>query len=380
MARHWSRAEDRVLCQRYPQGVRIRAIAQQLGRSEDAVSERRRTLDLPARPRQRPWSAREDQLLRAASIAGLPAAALASRLDRAPEQVRRRRRALLGAAPGPRAYTPAEDDAIRSCWKRHPSRRRDGSEDAGQLEQLARELGRSPGSMRLRAQKLGLHRPAGRRRWGAYEDAVVRDGYERGVTCAQIAAELPGRTASAIAARAAKLGLATYARTWTPSDDRALRALARHGVELERAAQMLARTPEALRARARKLALAPPRSSRSHQAPRCWTPAQDEQLRLHAGLNPGTLAELLDRSPEAVTQRLRRLGLREARERSPHHPAPARNGLTPGERATVARELRTGGPRRQLALARRLGRQPADIRALAGIGERAPISSGDREQ
>lgn len=380
MAQRWSRAEDRVLCQRYPQGVPIRAIAQQLGRSENAVSERRRTLDLPARPRQRAWSPREDQLLRAASTAGLPAAALASRLDRAPEQVRRRRRTLLGGAPGPRAFTPAEDEAIRACWQRHRSRRRDGSEDVGQLQQLARELGRSPGSMRLRAQKLGLHRPAGRRRWRAYEDALVRDGYERGVTCAQIAAELPGRTASAIAARAAKLGVATYARSWTPSDDRALRALARQGVELERAAQMLARTPEALRARARKLALAPPRSRRSHQASRRWTPAQDEQLRLHAGVNPATLAELFDRSPEAVTQRLRRLGLREARERSPHHPARARNGLTPGERATVARELRTGGPRRQLALARRLGRQPADIRALAGTGERAPISSADREQ
>ena len=372
MAQRWRPAEDRVLRALYPQGVPIRVIAQQLGRSEDAVSERRRTLDLPARPRQRPWSAREDQLLRAASTAGLPAAALASRLDRPAEQVRRRRRALLGAAPSPRAYTPAEDDAIRSCWKRHPWRR-DQSNADGDPERLAGDLGRSPGSIRLRAQKLGLHQPVRRRRWRAYEDAAVRDGYERGLTCAQIAAELPGRTASAIAARAAKLGLATYARTWTPRDDRALRALARHGVELERAAQMLARTPEALRARTRKLALAPLRSRRSHQASRRWTPSEDEQLRLHAALNPAALAELLDRSPEAVAQRLRRLGLREARERSPHHPAPARNGLTPGERATVARELRTGGPRRQLALAQRFGRQPADIRALATQTPTSPL-------
>jgi hypothetical protein len=136
-------------------------------------------------------------------------------------------------------------------------------------------------------------------------------------------------------------------------------------VELERAAQILARTPDALRARARKLGLDLPRSQRAHQSGRRWTRAEDEQLRLHAGLNPATLADLLERSPEAITQRLRRIGLREARERSPHHPVPTRNGLTPGERLTVVRELRAGGPRRQLALARRLGRAPAEIRALA---------------
>jgi hypothetical protein len=334
------------------------------------VSERRRAIGLPARLRSRPWLPGEDELLRAASAAGLPAAALASRLDRPAEQVRRRRRALLGPAPTPRAYTQTDDDAIRARWVRDPSWRREGN-----VEQLARDLGRSPGSIRLRAEKFGLHRPTRRQRWRAYEDAAVRDGYESGVTCAQIAAELSERSASAVVARAAKLGLANYARIWTPGDDLALRALARDGRELERAAQMLARTPEALRARARKLGLAPLRSRCLHQAPRRWTPAEDEQLRLHAGLNPATLAEWLGRSPEAVTRRLRLLGLRDARERSPHHPLPARNGFTPGERATVARELRTGGPRRQLALAQRLGRPPADIRALVTIGRAAPLTA-----
>ena len=355
MAPRWSTSEDRVLRRLYPQRVPIRKIATQLGRSEDAVSERRRALGLPARPRQRPWSPAEDELLRAASAAGLPAGALASRLARDAEQIRRRRRALRGAATSPRAYSPAEDDAIRACWE--------GDLD---VQPLAGALGRSPGSIRLRAETLGLHQPARRRRWRAYEDAALRDGYELGLTCEQIAAELEGRTISAIAARAAKLGLATYARKWTRRDDHALRTLTAHGVELECAAQMLARTPEALRARARKLGLTPLRSRRSDQLSQRWTAAEDEQLRLHAGLNPGALAELLGRSPEAVTQRLRRLGLREARQRSPHHPALRRSGLTPGERATVARELRTGGPRRQLALAQRLERPPAEIRALAG--------------
>ena len=258
-----------------------------------------------------------------------------------------------------RAYASVEDEQIRACWQHGRN-----------VAELARTLGRSPGSVRLRAQKLGVHRPAPRRRWQAYEDAAVRDGYELGLSCAQIAAELPGRTPSAVAARAAKLGVANYARAWTALDDRLLRAFTRDSAELERAAHILTRTPEALRARARKLGLAPLRSRRSGRAARPWTLVEDEQLRLHAGLNPGLLAELLARSPESVVQRLRRLGLRDMCKRSPHHPARAGNGLTPGERASVLRELRSGGPRRQLALAKRLGRTPAEIQSLSD--RRAP--------
>jgi hypothetical protein len=354
VARRWSTTEDQILSSLYPQGVPIRVLARQLERSEDAVSERRRALGLPARPRSRPWTEREDDLVRASAAAGVPAAALASRLGRDAEQVRRRRRALLGSSINPRPYTPSDDDAIRACWR-----------DGGDVPALAGRLGRSSGSIRLRAQALGVHQPVRRRRWREYEDTAVRDGYARGLTCREIAAELPGRSGAAVAARAAKLGLATYGRAWSAREDRNLRTLVAEGVELERAAQVLARTPDALRARARKLGLDVPRSHRAQHSGRRWTRSEDEQLRLHAGLNPATLADLLERSPEAITQRLRRIGLREARERSPHHPVPTRNGLTPGERLTVMRELRGAGPRRQLALARRLGRAPGEIRALA---------------
>jgi hypothetical protein len=351
MARRWSQSEDGVVRRLYPQGVAIREIARQLQRSEDAVGERRRTLGLPARPRQRPWSETEDEVLRAAIAAGLPASVLADALGRDAEQVRRRRRRMLGPSIRPRAYTPAEDASIRAAWQAGPD-----------VPVLARRLGRSEGSIRLRAQKLGLHRPPPRRRWQPHEDAAVRDGYELGLSCAQIATELRGRTAVAVAARAAKLGLANYARAWTPREDRLLRSLTRDGVELERVAEILTRTPEALRARGRKLGLAPLRSRRAGQAARPWTPREDERLRLHAGLNPALLAAMLARSPQAVVRRMRRLGLRDDCGGSPHHPAPSHNGLTPAERATIARELGQGGPRRQFALAQRLGRAPGEIR------------------
>lgn len=353
MASRWSEAEDRVLRDLYPRRVPIRKIARTLGRSEDAVCERRRTLGLPPRPRQRPWSDPEDRLLLAATAAGLPASELAGRLRRDAEQIRRRRRGLVGSSMRMVPYSQAEDQLIRACWQ-----------DGRDVQQLALTIGRSAGAIRLRAAKLGLHQPTRRRRWQKHEDAAVRDGYELGLTCAQIATDLPGRPASAVAARAAKLGLQSYARVWTRRDDRLLRTLAGDRVELERAAQILSRTPEALRARARKLGLPPLRSPHSGRTRRRWTAAEEEQLRLHAGLNPGLLAELVGRSPEAVVQRLRRLGLRDHCDRSPHHPAPAREGFTPGERATIARELSSGGPRRQLALAKRLGRAPAQIAAL----------------
>jgi hypothetical protein len=351
MARRWTTSEDRELRGLYPEGVPIAEIGRRLGRTEEAVSERRRSLGMAARPRSRAWSEREDRLLRAAVDAGIPAQAVAGTLRRSPEQVRRRRRVLVGAATRPRAYTPADDAAIRDAWGHDVD-----------VAALARALGRSPGSLRSRAAKLGCHRPAARPRWSAAEDATVRDGYELGLTCAEIALELAGRTPSAVVARAAKLGLASYARVWTAADDRRLRSLTASGAEVEHAARVLSRTPEALRARARKLGLPPLPSTRTRQPARRWTPDEDGQLRLHVGANPAVLAQMLGRSPEAVVQRSRRLGLREARRRSPHHLVPARRGLTPGELATVARELRDGGPRRRLSLAQRLGLTPGQLR------------------
>jgi len=235
-----------VLRRLYADGVPLRTIARQLGRSPDGVSERRRVLGVAPRPRSAPWSPLEDELLRAGSMLGIPASVIAERLGRPAEQVRRHRRILVGAQRAPVPFTAEEDAAIIACWERR-----------GDVGALAREIDRAPGSVRLRAQKLGVHHPRARPRWRPHEDAAVRDGYELGLTCAQIATELAGRTAGAVAARAAKLGLATYARAWTPGDDGDLRQLLHGEIELELAAELLARTPQAVRARARKLALRP---------------------------------------------------------------------------------------------------------------------------
>jgi hypothetical protein len=135
--------------------------------------------------------------------------------------------------------------------------------------------------LRLRAAQLGLHRPPRRPRWSAFEDAIVRDGYADGLTCEEIAARLSQRTSTAIAARARKLGLATYARRWTVGDDARLgRLLARRSVD--EAARLLGRTPDAVRQRARKLGIAAPAPREIVRAGARWSAAEDELLVLHA--------------------------------------------------------------------------------------------------
>jgi hypothetical protein len=287
---------------------------------------------------------------------------LARRLRRPVEQVRARRRRLGLARPAARRYTSADDEVLRAGW---PA--------GADVDALARRLGRSADALRLRARQLGLHRPAPRRRRSASEDAIVRDGYASGLSCDQVAAALTQRTPTAVAARARRLGLATYARRWTAEDDIRLRRILPLR-SVDHAARLLSRTPEGVRRRARKLGLAAPRPPEVTRAGARWTPDEDALLRLHAALNPAVLATLLGRSDQAVVSRLRRLGLRAGRFRSPHHPTISNGGLTPGERALVERELSDRGGRAVISLETRLQRPLGD--AVLSLVRRAQAGSG----
>jgi hypothetical protein len=348
MATRWRASEDEQLRALYAAGVPLGRISIRLGRSEDAVNARRAQLGLPVRRAVAPWSELADALLREATLAGVPATQLAQRLHRTVEQVRSRRRALGLVVPSARAYTPVEDAALAAAW----------ASGAG-IDDLARRFGRSRDALLLRARVLGFHRPEPRRRWSSEEDALLRDGYAAGLTCEAIAGTLAARTPTAVAARARKLGLATYARRWSDLDDaRLARALSRHAID--EVARALGRTPEAIRRRAAKLGLDARPTPHGRRGGARWTPDDDEFLRLHPGLNPALLATLLDRSDRAVAARLRQLGLRAGRRGSPHHPVTLSGGLSPGERALINRELRARGQAAARILERRLGhRGPA---------------------
>ena len=353
MAGRWTRQQDATLARRYRAGVPRQRIAAALGRSPDAVDARRRALGIPARPPTRPWSRAADDLVRAADAAALPLAEVARRLGRPAGAVRWRRRALGLQRRGARAWTPAEDQALGRAGPR-----------GGDLARLGRRLGRSPAALRLRAVTLGLVQPPRRRRWQPDEDRRLRAGYTQGLTCAAIAAHLPGRTAGAVAARARKLGLASYARRWTRQEDAQLRRLAEHGTCLEQVAGILVRTPQALRVRARRLGIRPPPTHRPPRRRR-WTPADDTLLTGQANLDPARLAILLGRSEGAVGRRLAALGLRQGCERSPHHPIAARPRLTPAQQRLLAREFRPGNGRVLVSLANRLGLPPGAVKQLA---------------
>lgn len=350
VAARWSTEEDRTLRRLYAANRAVREIAAALGRSTDAVTARRRQLDVT--PRRRPWTAREDALLRAAAASGAPAAWTAARLGRTPEAVRRRHRTLIGHRPRGQRYDAGQDDAIRRCFA-----------DGGDIGALASRLDRSADALRLRAQVLGVHRPHQRRRWTAAEDAVVRDGYAQGWTCARIARALPGRTHGSVAARARKLGIADYGRRWTAEEETLLRRQIGARLSLSEVARTLVRTPEAVCRRARRLGLEPPRGDRALRAGDPWSAREDELLRMYAGLNPARLADLLGRSDLAVVARMRALGLR--RGRSPHHAAPGVRGLTPAARSTIRRAGGRLSPTGVAALAGRLDVPAATVRLLA---------------
>jgi hypothetical protein len=349
LAKRWLSGEDETLRRMYASGAPLAAIGRELGRSPDAVTARRRSLSLVPRRPSLSWSPLEDLLLAEAARARLPATAVAQRLRRPVDQVRARNRQLGLTRPASRRYSAAEDALIRTEWP-----------TITDVDAFARRLGRGADALRLRAAQLGLHRAPERRRWRAYEDAVLRDGYDDGLTCDEIAAGLQHRTATAVAARARKLGLATYARRWGASDDARLRSIL---VErsIDDAARLLGRTPEAVRRRTRKLGLARSSGPAPGRAGARWTAREDDFLALHAAANPALLAAVLSRSDRAVVSRLRHLGLRAGRWRSPHHPAPTTGGFTPGESALIDRELRDRGPRALHRLEDRLGRPVGDV-------------------
>jgi hypothetical protein len=353
MAARWTRQQDATLRRRYRAGVPRQRIAVALGRSPDAVDARRRALGIPARPSGHPWSRAGDDLVRAADAARLPLAEVARRLGRPAGAVRWRRRALGLQRRGARAWTPAEDHALGRAWPR-----------GGELARLGRRLERSPAALRLRAVTLGLAQPPRRRRWQPDEDRRLRAGYAQGLTCAAIAAHLPGRTAGAVAARARKLGLASYARRWTRQEEAQLLRLGEHGTSLEHAAGILVRTPQALRVRARRLGIQPPPSHRPSTRRR-WTPADDQLLTGQANLDPGRLGILLGRSDAAMGRRLAALDLRQGRKRSLHHPIAAPPRLTPAQQRLLAREYRPGNGRVLVSLANRLGLPPGAVKQLA---------------
>jgi hypothetical protein len=358
MASRWRASEDAQLTRLYAQPLPLRVIAQRLGRSEEAISARRKLLAISPRRAPVSWSERRDRLIILAGRAGVPATDIALQLGTSAEQVKARRRYLVGARTTARRYEPWEDLLITAAWR--------GELD---VQDLARQLGRSPGALALRARALGLHQPPSRRRWSGAEDHALREGYSCGLSCEEISRlELPHRSTGAIAARARKLGVTSYARLWSRAEDERLRLLVAREAPIDQIALTLIRTPEAVRQRARKLALSAPVRSGYARNRRRWSRREDEILRTHPGAHPSTLSVVLQRSDQAIRQRQRALEIRSG-DRSPHTAFPRTHRFSPAEDRLLQRELTDGSAvpsGRARALSVRLHRSPGELRGRAG--------------
>src|SRR5690606_639837 len=146
-----------------------------------------------------------------------------------------------GAAPcSPPAGAPAPTPSPRT----RPCARRIARDRP--LRALAAELGRTEGALRVRAHTLGLLTGDRRRRWTLREDGLLREGYERGLGCEAVARLMLGgtRTASAVSARARRLGLVSYARTWSGEEEAALRRAAAANASLYAVAERHGRPPQ----------------------------------------------------------------------------------------------------------------------------------------
>jgi hypothetical protein len=99
MASRWRASEDAQLTRLYARQLPLRVIAERLGRSEEAISARRKLLGISLRRAPVSWTEREDRLIILASRAGAPATDIALQLGRSAEQVKARRGTWLVREP-----------------------------------------------------------------------------------------------------------------------------------------------------------------------------------------------------------------------------------------------------------------------------------------
>lgn len=194
---------------------------------------------------------------------------------------------------GGRRFSPHEDGLLRQQW---------GMQSA---QALASELGRSVNSVRHRASRLGLGRPASIE-WTPEEDRVLAESVGA-MTYSAIGLQL-GRSEKSVMARSQRLGLSKgQHRSWTASDIDFLEASHQEMAWSEIAAH-LHRSSKAVARKAQQMGLA-------KYVRRDWMPSEDEYLLANPETPIGDLGRALDRSRKQVSWRRRMLDLEPATRR-----------------------------------------------------------------
>ncbi|WP_069206101.1 hypothetical protein [Sphingomonas panacis] len=337
--RSWTEWDDALLHSRYSQDPTSR-IAAELGRGVSAVYARARLLDLtePAAP---PYDGWEDAQIRTGYETGVPVGQIATLIGRPMTGVigrasllgirhaaqpsgwtaqemnralelaetgmrylaiieqlvsegypRRSKQGLgprlrqLGYGRGwGRAWTPEEDELLRHAY-----------ETSASLTLLRTRLGRSPHSIRWRAEALGLRGTHANRDgfrlgpiWSEADEQILRAGYGK-IPSRELARSL-GRSPAAMFSRANILGLVHgYIRGFSKDEDIAIRNAWTHGTSLTDVAEALNRDSAVISKHAIRLGYRFSDPNRPARAPR-----NDRSKRPTI-----TLAELVGLDPEQL--------------------------------------------------------------------------------
>ncbi|AOF95082.1 hypothetical protein [Sphingobium sp. RAC03] len=236
--------EDAQLCVGYEKGVPVAQIASLIGRPFAGVISRASALGLRHACQPDDWSDAEMARALALAATGAPYVAIARALASEGFPVRNsrslgQRLRKLGYGRGwGRPWNTEEDELLRHAYTSGAS-----------LTPLRDRLGRSPHSIRWRAEALGLRGTHVRRDgfrqgpvWTSGEEARLQADYGK-VPTRDIAKDL-GRGVRAVLYHANRLGLVHgFMRAFSADEDSAIRNAWTHGVSMVDVAQALGRDP-----------------------------------------------------------------------------------------------------------------------------------------
>lgn len=218
----WSQEDEALLLSGWKEGALVENIGRELGRHGEAVYKRVARLraqgfDVPLRSVHKPWTAEDRNIMHSMKETGLPDRDIAAQLGRPLMSVRRARSygskkipTCRGTAGSKRPYRKWEQEEVEtilrmrsegSCWKDIEKR----------LERHDSECRRL---YRQEVAKRGLPPTEAKVYWTPEEDAILREfKLRKGVTYRTIAARLPGRSVGSVKIRAQALGLTLRQRT-----------------------------------------------------------------------------------------------------------------------------------------------------------------------
>lgn len=283
----------------YEAGEPARAIAARLGRTKTSVLVREKIIGLPPRrikSTSRPWSSSDIKTLRTLYEAGEPARAIATRLGRTVGTVRLRAKIIgLPSRWESRHWSSTEVATLHRMY-----------EAGDDYRIIAAELGRTVRGVETKARLLNFPLRPRFAPWSHLALANLRALYEAGDSVKDIARTL-GRSEAAIRSRLSLLRLSDRRTRWSSRELIKLRKLHEEKVPLDCIARELGRTTISITDKIRAAGY------RLNHAPAGWDESDICNLRRYheAGLSIGEIAgKLPGKSYHATARALEIYGIR----------------------------------------------------------------------